>query len=239
MFGLCERNVCEVWLRDELKKWSSHLLDNLSNCLITVHLKNFSCPQWDSKTDDLCDSGAVLLPTKLWRYEQVNLLGWCVPMKGMMSERKLTYSHLSGLITPLERELHWHRRDHGFESCRRHSCWDCPASVRIISSIHVWFIDMWLFCHRHSSWLQPSWQTACLWSLGKIWCRCTNQRPWRTNPNPYSWTSSSGYRRQYYLMLLYLSHSIWSCLENALSDISGVLQAYCNKYHIFIHAGSY
>ena len=81
-----------------------------------------------------------------------------------------------------------------------------------------------LFSHRHSSWIQPSWQTACLWSLGKIWCRCTNQRPWRTNPNPYSWTSNSGFRRQYYLMLLYLSHSIWLC--------------WGNKYHIFIHTGS-
>ena len=159
------------------------------------------------------------------KYEQVNLLGSCVPMKGMMSDRKMTCSHLGGFITPLERELHWHRRGHGFESCWRHFVEIiCPASVGIISSIHVWFINMVLFLNRHSSWIQPSWQTACLWSLGKIWCRCTNQRPWRTNSNPYSWTSSSGFRRQYYLMLLYLSHSIWLCLGN--------------KYHIFIHTGS-
>ena len=32
---MSEMNVCEVWLRDELKKWSSmSLLDNLSDCLI-------------------------------------------------------------------------------------------------------------------------------------------------------------------------------------------------------------
>ena len=29
-----ERNVCEVWFRDELKKWSPHLLNKLSDCLI-------------------------------------------------------------------------------------------------------------------------------------------------------------------------------------------------------------
>ena len=29
-----ERNFCKVWLRYHLKKWSSHLLDNFSNCLI-------------------------------------------------------------------------------------------------------------------------------------------------------------------------------------------------------------
>ena len=29
-----ERNVYEVWLRDELKRRSLHLLDNLSYCLI-------------------------------------------------------------------------------------------------------------------------------------------------------------------------------------------------------------
>lgn len=32
---------CEVWLEDDLKKWSSHLLDNLSDCLLYVHLKSF------------------------------------------------------------------------------------------------------------------------------------------------------------------------------------------------------
>ena len=35
-----ERNVYEVWLRDELKRRSLHLLDNLSYCLIQAP-KNF------------------------------------------------------------------------------------------------------------------------------------------------------------------------------------------------------
>lgn len=39
---LSERNVYKVCLRDELKKLSSHLLDDLSDYLIIyVHLKNF------------------------------------------------------------------------------------------------------------------------------------------------------------------------------------------------------
>ena len=34
-----QRNACEVRLRVELKKWSSHLLDNLRDCLILCTLK--------------------------------------------------------------------------------------------------------------------------------------------------------------------------------------------------------
>lgn len=34
----CERNVYEVWLRDELRRWSSQLLQNLSYCLICAHM---------------------------------------------------------------------------------------------------------------------------------------------------------------------------------------------------------
>ena len=67
------------------------------------------------------------------RCEQVNLLGSCVPVKGMRSERnvceawlrdgillKLTCSLLSGFIAQSVRGLHRHRRAHGFESCWRH-----------------------------------------------------------------------------------------------------------------------
>ena len=31
-----KENVCEVGLRDELKQRSSHLLDNLSDCLLSA-----------------------------------------------------------------------------------------------------------------------------------------------------------------------------------------------------------
>ena len=77
---IIERNVYEVCLWDELKKWSSHLLDNLSNCLVCVS-----------------------------EIFQVTSTGF-----------------------------------HGFETRWRHlmhrwdNCLNCPASARIISSIHVW-----------------------------------------------------------------------------------------------------
>ena len=49
MGGVCnsfssgERNVFEVWLRDELKKLSSHLLDNLIDWLICAPEFFFRC----------------------------------------------------------------------------------------------------------------------------------------------------------------------------------------------------
>ena len=56
-------------------------------------------------------------------------------------------SQLSGFIAQLVRALHQLCRSHGFEFHWRHlnnfqvhiwdNCWDCPASVRIISSIHL------------------------------------------------------------------------------------------------------
>ena len=81
---LCDRNVREVWLRDELKKWSSHLLDNLSDCLICIPEKF----QRDSNPRPLrCRCSALTNWTlKPLRCEQVNLLGSCLPVKGMMSE---------------------------------------------------------------------------------------------------------------------------------------------------------
>ena len=47
-FDLWRNCFCEVWLRDELKKWSSHLLDNLSDCLTCAPVKIFRRLQQDS-----------------------------------------------------------------------------------------------------------------------------------------------------------------------------------------------
>ena len=47
-------NVCEVWLKDEMKKWSSHLLDNLSYCLMSTW-KLSGVFNW-IQTQDLCDA---------------------------------------------------------------------------------------------------------------------------------------------------------------------------------------
>ena len=51
---ISETNVCEVWLKDEMKKWSSHLLDNLSYCLMSTW-KLSGVFNW-IQTQDLCDA---------------------------------------------------------------------------------------------------------------------------------------------------------------------------------------
>ena len=77
-------------LSHELKKWSSHLLDNLSNCLICAP-KKFQVSSSGLKPITLampvqCSSHWAMKPLSC---EQLNLLGSCVPVKGMMSERNL------------------------------------------------------------------------------------------------------------------------------------------------------
>ena len=47
----------------EMKTWSSHLLDNLSNCLICTSKVFMGIP-----THDLNNACAVLLPTELWSH---------------------------------------------------------------------------------------------------------------------------------------------------------------------------
>ena len=126
----------ELWLRDELKKWSSHLLDNPSAIVSFVHVKNIRCPQWDSNPWSLpCRCSA---PTN-WainplRCEEVILLGSCVPC-----------SHLSGFIAhdQLERALQRSgiriplKTPGIFQVQIWDNRWDSPASVRISSSIQL------------------------------------------------------------------------------------------------------
>lgn len=119
---LSERNVCEVWLRDELKKWPSHLLVNLSVSHTCTEKFFFFLSVFNRiPTHDLCDAGAVLSPTGLWSHSDASrsICGARVPVKGM-SERKCTWG----------------------------TCWDCPASLRIISSIIIYlFIVLCSFLH--------------------------------------------------------------------------------------------
>ena len=92
IFPLRERNVCEVWLRDELKKWSSHFLDNLSYCLVCA-------PQ---------------------KY-QASSAGF-EPMTSAIALQRSWVRIL--LKTPDIFQVHkWDNH------------WDCPASVRITSSL--------------------------------------------------------------------------------------------------------
>ena len=86
-----ERDVCEVWSRDELKKLSSRLLDNLSDCLICAPEK-FLVSSMDSNPWPLwCRCSALTnWAMKPLRCEKVNLLASYVPVKwGMMSERNV------------------------------------------------------------------------------------------------------------------------------------------------------
>ena len=78
----------------QLKIWSSHLLDNLSNCL--MNLKN---------------SGIFQVHETI-AYN----LSYYIPFTGKHEPNKLTCSQLCDFIAQLVRALHRHRRGHGFES---------------------------------------------------------------------------------------------------------------------------
>ena len=82
---------CGVW--NQMKIWSSHLLDNLSNCL--MNLKN----SFDFK-----------------HRTAYNILSYDIPFTGKQEPNKLTCSPLCAFIAQLVRALHRHRRGHGFES---------------------------------------------------------------------------------------------------------------------------
>ena len=81
-----------VW--NQMKIWSSHLLDNLSNCL----MKN---------SGDSTDSNTAL---------HITFLSYDIPFTGKHEPNKLTCSPLCDFIAQLVRALHQHRRGHGFES---------------------------------------------------------------------------------------------------------------------------
>ena len=75
-----KKKVYEVWLRDELNIWLSHLLDNLTNCLVCGPEK-FLVYSMDSNPWPLrCRwSGLTSWAKKSLRCEQVNSSGSCVP----------------------------------------------------------------------------------------------------------------------------------------------------------------
>ena len=78
---------CRLFVRDELKKWSSHLMDNLSNRLAHAPEK-FQMSQQESNPRPLRCRCSVLSNWAIKKQlKQSNLLGSCVPVKGMMNER--------------------------------------------------------------------------------------------------------------------------------------------------------
>ena len=133
-----ERNViwkscymqCGVW--NQMKIWSSHLLDNLSNCL--MNLKNSGdSTGFEPMTSAMpvqC-SNQLSYEVTQWRAGQfVGLMFsrernviWksCYMQCGVWNQMKIWSSHLTcsplcDFIAQLVRALHRHRRGHGFES---------------------------------------------------------------------------------------------------------------------------
>ena len=132
---------CGVW--NQLKIWSSHLLDNLSNCL--MNLKNSG----DSTGFEPMTSAMPVQCSNQLSYEvtqlragqfvrlmfflvqqvrgsylqlisntalHITLLSYYIPFTGKHEPNKLTFSQLCDFIAQLVRALHRHRRGHGFES---------------------------------------------------------------------------------------------------------------------------
>ena len=132
---------CGVW--NQMKIWSSHLLDNLSNCLmnlknsgdstgfepmtsampvqcsnqlsyeVTQNL-NFS-GSWDNCLN--CPASARIISSFDFKHRTAyNILSYDIPFTGKHEPNKLTCSPLCDFIAQLVRALHRHRRGHGFES---------------------------------------------------------------------------------------------------------------------------
>ena len=87
---------CGVW--NQMKIWSSHLLDNLSNCL--MNLKNSG----DSTGFEPMTSAMPVQCSNQLRYAHY------IPFTGKHEPNKLTCSELCDFIAQLVRALHRHRR---------------------------------------------------------------------------------------------------------------------------------
>ena len=101
-------------------------------------------------------------PKKPLRYEQVTLLGSCVPVKGTEVQQtflspiipfmgtqepnKLTCSHISSFIVQLVRVLHRHCRRHGFTSFFRCTC---EAISEIVQQVWGSQIHLSTTLHKH------------------------------------------------------------------------------------------
>ena len=132
---------CGVW--NQMKIWSSHLLDNLSNCL--MNLKNSGdSTGFEPMTSAMpvqvqCSNQLSYEVTQLRAAQFVGLMFsrernvvwkkcymkygvwnqmkiWSAHLLGKHEPNKLTCSQLCDFVAQLVRALHLHRRGHGFES---------------------------------------------------------------------------------------------------------------------------
>ena len=100
---------CGVW--KQMKIWSSHLLDNLSNCL--MNLKNSELRSHTVESSSIC--WAHDFP---WSYLHLisntalhtTFLSNDIPLTGKHQPNKLTYAQLCEFVAQLVRALHRHRR---------------------------------------------------------------------------------------------------------------------------------
>ena len=74
-----------------MKIWSSHLLDNLSSCLLNLKIQVTHRDSYPWPLRCRC-SAVTNWATKSHSWEQVNLLGSCFPVKGMSYERNVIWS---------------------------------------------------------------------------------------------------------------------------------------------------
>ena len=112
-FFIVKEVLYEVRCLNQLKTWSSHLLDNLSNCLL--NLKNSG----DSTGFEPMTSAMPVQCSNQLSYEVTQLgalLSHYIPFTGKHEPNILTCSQLCDFIAQLVRALHRHRRGHGFES---------------------------------------------------------------------------------------------------------------------------
>ena len=134
IYILCPHSLCGCSQRNyQMKIWSSHLLDNLSNCL--MNLKNsgdstgfepmtsampvqcsnqlsYEVTQWRAGPA----SARIISSFDFKHRTAYNILSYDIPFTGKHEPNKLTCSPLCDFIAQLVRALHRHRRGHGFES---------------------------------------------------------------------------------------------------------------------------
>ena len=105
---------CGVW--NQLKIWSSHLLDNLSNCL--MNLKNSGdSTRFEPMTMTMGHGHDRDSNPWPWSYNTSYNTSFILhSFPGKHEPNKLTCSQLCDFIAQLVKALHRHRRGHGLES---------------------------------------------------------------------------------------------------------------------------
>ena len=133
---MSERNVCEVWLTDELQKWSSRLLDNLSNCLICAPGK------FSDRPASVRIISVIHLSTHFTSISFTNHSfhrNTIAQQIDLLTSEWLHSSIGKSTALPLQRswvQIPW-KISENFQVHTWDNCWYYPASVRIISATQM------------------------------------------------------------------------------------------------------